>query len=160
MGRHIGSGCEDWDEGRQALWDNAVRRATYGKRGQAVLRELESALLALPEPKLIEGLICDGTGVCAVGAIAAYRKVQGGLSWDEAFKALDESGDYDTEDGDCGSLDETARYARDDLKMAFSLAWDMAFTNDELLEGFAPEARHERVLAWVRARIKQTGAAA
>lgn len=153
MGRYISSGSEDWDEGRQALWDNAVNRATYSKRGQIVLRELEAALLALPEPRLIEGLLCDGSGVCAVGAIAAYRKVQGGLSWEDAFKALDESDQYDAEGGDFPSLDSTAQQASDTLKMAFSLAWSMAYTNDELLGHMTSEGRYERMLAWVRARL-------
>lgn len=153
MGRYVSSGCEDWTESRQALWDNAIHRATYSKRGQAVLRELEVALLALPEPRLIEGLLCDGTGVCMVGAIAAYRKVQSGISWEDAFKLLDESGVYDVENGDFGSIDLTARYGEHDLKMAFSLAWDMAFTNDEMLGHMTPEKRHERAVAWVRARL-------
>jgi hypothetical protein len=145
----------EWDEARQALWDNAVRRATFSRRGQAVLREMEAALVALPEPKLIEGLLCDGTGVCAVGAIAAYRKVQGGMTWDEAFKALDESGEGDPGDDDYGgSIDDTARFAERQIKMAFSLAWEIAFTNDEHLRRVSPEYRHERMLVWVRARIQ------
>lgn len=144
----------DWDNARQCLWDNAVRRATYSKRGQTVLREIEAALLALPEKRLIEGLLCDGTGVCAVGALAAYRQVQQGQTWPEAFAVLDESGDYDPDDDDSSSVDDTARFAEKRLKMAFSLAWDLAFDNDHRYGGLAPEDRYERVLKWVRGRIK------
>ncbi len=158
MGRSFGG--DDWDEARQALWDNAVRRATRSKRGQQVLHEIEDALLALPEKRLIEGLLCDGTGVCAVGALAAHRKVLDGLTWEQAFTALDESGSWDPEDDDYPSIDDTAQFAEQHLKMAFSLAWDVAFTNDELLGGLTPERRYERVLAWVRKRIAPVGASA
>jgi hypothetical protein len=160
VSRYYNEDC-DWDPGRQALWDNAVNRATYSKRGQAALKELEQALLALPEKKLIDGLLCDGVGVCAVGALAAYREVKGGKTWDQAFAILDESGHYDIEDGEEASLDETAYFARDKLKMALSLAWEVAFNNDHGYGSMAKtdEERYERMLTWVRARIKQEATA-
>lgn len=155
MGRsYTESDDDNWNYSRQALWDNAVRRATYSKRGQKVLREIEAALLALPEKRLIEGLLCDGTGVCAVGALAAYRKVQGGMTWTEAFSTLDESSQYDIEDGDYPSVDETAYFAEDKLKMSFAFSWDLAFNNDHRYGRLSPEARYEAVLKWVRARLK------
>lgn len=144
---------DEWTEARQCLWDNAVSRATYSKRGQKVLQEIEAALLALPEKRLIEGLLCDGTGVCAVGALAAHRKVLAGSTWQEAFTVLDESGDYD-EDDYGNSVDDTARFAEEKLKMAFSLAWDLAYDNDHRYGALSPEERYTRVLAWVRGRIK------
>lgn len=144
----------DWSESRQILWDNAIRRATQSKRGQAVLRELEAALLALPEPRLIEGFLSDGKNVCTVGALAAYRQVQSGLTWEEAMAVLDETGSYDVNDVyDRPSIDETARFAESRLKMAFSLAWDLAYDNDVGCEGITPEERYTAVLRWVRARI-------
>lgn len=40
------------------LWRSNVKRALAGKRGQAALRDLRDALLALPEKRLIEGALC------------------------------------------------------------------------------------------------------
>ena len=40
------------------LWRANVARALRGRRGQAALRDLREALLALPEKRLIEGALC------------------------------------------------------------------------------------------------------
>lgn len=138
-------GGEDWDYARQCLWDNAVRRATVSPRGQKALRALEAALLALPSPRLIEGALCDGSDFCAVGAMAAHRMVLEGKSWEDAIARLRWNDD--------DSVDETARFAEQELKMSFALAWDMAFENDHPLADLTPERRYEVMLAWVRARL-------
>lgn len=44
--------------GQFDLYQANLRRALKGKRGQKFLRELREALMALPEPKLIEGAMC------------------------------------------------------------------------------------------------------
>ena len=144
---------DDLDESRRALWDNAVNRATYSQRGQKVLREIEAALLALPEKRLIDGVLCDGKSFCTVGALAGYRKVQAGSTWEQALAALDESDQYDIEGGDCASVTDTAQFGEHNLKMAFSLAWELAFNNDHWFLG-TPEERYEGVLKWVRARLR------
>jgi hypothetical protein len=41
-----------------ALWQNSIKLALRGKRGLKVLREMREALLALPEPKLIDRALC------------------------------------------------------------------------------------------------------
>jgi hypothetical protein len=53
----------DWEpreDGKNTagLWRANVKRALAGKRGQAALRDLRDALLALPEKRLIEGALC------------------------------------------------------------------------------------------------------
>lgn len=143
----------DWDYARQCLWDNAVRRATHSKRGQKVLRDVEAALLALPEKRLIEGQISDGTGVCFVGALDAHRRVLEGADWQSALTAMHDP-DYDPED-DYETVDDTARWAEQHLKMAFSLAWDMAFWNDHIADRLSPEERWTAALRWVRTRIDE-----
>jgi hypothetical protein len=40
------------------LWRSNFKRALASKRGQAALRDLRDALLALPEKRLIEGALC------------------------------------------------------------------------------------------------------
>lgn len=56
------------------FWNEIVSRALGGSRGQQALADMEAALLALPEPKLIEGHLADDGGVCAVGAYVAHRQ--------------------------------------------------------------------------------------
>src|SRR5690242_8806216 len=58
------------------MWETVVSNALGGRRGQEALAELEAALLALPEPKLVEGHLAAEGGVCAVGAFVAHRKAQ------------------------------------------------------------------------------------
>jgi hypothetical protein len=53
--------CEDGDTALVNLWPNILARAVKGKRGQAFLKELASALDAMPEKKLIaHDLITEG----------------------------------------------------------------------------------------------------
>lgn len=62
--------CDQWDLIR---WRGAVASSIRGKRGQAFLRELVTALDALPEKKLIaEELEIEGQ-VCALGAVGRAR---------------------------------------------------------------------------------------
>jgi hypothetical protein len=50
-----------------------------GKRGQAALRDLETALLEMPEKKIIRGKLADRQGhVCTVGLLALHRRVLAG----------------------------------------------------------------------------------
>ena len=56
------------------LWRAAVSRATYGKRGQALLREMAAALDAMPVKELITGdVVRDDGHVCAIGSVALAR---------------------------------------------------------------------------------------
>lgn len=60
--------------GQFDLWQANCMRSIKGKKGQAALHELEQALLALPEKRLIQGELKDEEGgVCAIGALAQYR---------------------------------------------------------------------------------------
>lgn len=131
------------------LWWDSFRRAVNSERGQRTLREIEAALLAMPEHKLIADELADGNGgVCAVGAVAAYRRVQDGQSWDDAVLSLPP----------IDSGHETAYYASTSLRMAKTIAWEMAQINDDgdrwAPDHWTPEQRHAAVLAWVRKRIK------
>jgi hypothetical protein len=68
---------EDEDfPGQFELWQANCRRSIKGKDGQKVLRELEQALLALPEKRLIADELQNAEGeVCAIGALAKYRGI-------------------------------------------------------------------------------------
>lgn len=55
-------------------WRGAVRSAIFGKRGQALLRELAAALDAMPEKSLAADSLVTADGqFCTLGAIGAAR---------------------------------------------------------------------------------------
>lgn len=141
--------CDDGEGIPIGLWRNIVKRSITGKRGQEALRELEAALLALPQKRLISGFVRDEGNVCAVGALGLYREMQAGKSLDDALEALPEWADNDF---------ETAEYGRD-LGLTETLAWTIAEANDEKFSDMSPEARYDAMLAWVRDRLRQEVAA-
>lgn len=76
MSRH-GYTDECDDTWAMIRWQGAVKSAIRGKRGQAFLREMLSALDALEEPRLIAGdLQHPATGeVCALGSVGRARGI-------------------------------------------------------------------------------------
>ncbi len=65
----------DGDQWQLIRWRGAVASAMRGKRGQAFLGEMLTALDALPEPKLVAmELEADGQ-VCAIGSVGRMRGV-------------------------------------------------------------------------------------
>lgn len=136
----------DWDYGRWSLWEQATTRAIEGKRGQAALADLEAALLALPEPRLIESYLAKDGEVCAVGALVLANRVAAGESRASVMAELELA--TDPED-DCGA-DHTACIGAKHGRMAYAMAWRIAELNDEDLRGRSPEKRFQQVLAWVR----------
>lgn len=152
MSRFIeGDGDEDFPNA-QALWWRAQENALRGRKGQAVLRELEAALVALPEKRLIEGALCDDRGqVCALGALATKR----GLDQEEMKEHQGEHAGF------------IADWAKDALGLSGALATAIEWENDEgfwrvytEMDGYratggreTAEQRYERVLAWVRSQI-------
>lgn len=153
--------CDDEERpGQFALWDANCQRSLKGKAGQQALRDLEAALLALPEKRLIHGLLEDEHGaVCAVGAYAKHK----GLDLSK-FDPEDESDAVGVKAG-----------------MPRLVAWKVVALNDieiddyyRTVEGpemhhghgdywprgvwqrvqYTPEERYEKVLAWVRANLE------
>jgi hypothetical protein len=117
------------------LWRAAVDRAIRGKRGQAFLRELLSALDALPSKRLIDDdLVREDGEVCAIGAVAVARKL--------------DTSKLDAEDGD-----EVGKA----FGIARALACELAYENDERQPGWltieTPEERWTRMRAWVAEQI-------
>lgn len=79
---------EDEDRpGQFALWRANVARSLAGRRGQEALRDLESALLAMPEKRLVSHRLIDERDVCAVGALVVVREAKG-RSYEEARESL------------------------------------------------------------------------
>lgn len=120
-------------------WAGAAKKAIYGKKGQALLRELEAALLALPEPKLIDDEFATSEGdVCALGALAKARG-------------------FDANDMVYWEVEPETAQAK--LGMTFTLAWEIISQNDDgPFPGYGayrwtPEQRYQHVLRWVRQHL-------
>ena len=145
----------DGDEeypGQWWLWEQAFFRAVNGRRGQRVLRDMEQALLELPEKRLIDGRLSDGAGVCAVGAYVVHRRVAEGERRDEVLAHLSRlaGGDDDWFDG--WEAEESTILEGQRAGMQLTLACSIASLNDDHYN-VTPEERYERVLGWVQRRL-------
>ncbi len=97
----------------------------------------------------------DGEGVCAMGAIVWYRKVKEGADPAEAFASLP-----DLVDEGSDGLDETARLAKQEAGLTYTLAWELAYRNDETYAGMTPEERYTAFLAWIDRELAEPAAVA
>lgn len=152
--------------GQFALWQANCQRSINGKKGQAALRELEAALLALPDKRLIAEKMIDADGeVCAIGALAKYKG--------RDLLAEPHIGPDDEFEGD-GEMEEIGM----ELGMPRLVAWKVVCKNDVEIDGYyknlpgpyrwfqeqqrlrayvpvTPEIRYEKMLAWVRRQLGQ-----
>jgi len=159
--------------GQFALFQANCRRSLQGKQGQSALRELESALLALPDKRLIAGKMIDADGeVCAIGALAKHK---GRDLIAERRSQLAEIGieRHDDEFEGDGDMEEIGV----ELGMPRLVAWRVVALNDIEIDGHyeripgptqdrwniyglqvfvpaTPEERYEKVLAWVRKQLR------
>ena len=163
--------------GQFNLWQANCRRSLKSKAGQAALKRLEAALVAMPEKRLIAGKLVASEGqVCAIGALA---KAEGKLP------EPDEDG-YPDEDWEDDDENDTADFAEGSLGFPRLVAWKVVEQNDihndtvwELAPGplnqyespyrgpddkgygrahirpMTPEERYDKMLAWVQAQIQR-----
>jgi hypothetical protein len=129
---------DNWDLIR---WRGQVASAIRGKRGQAILREILTALDAMPEKALVtsEYETVDGE-VCTLGALGKARGIE--------MLAFD-SDDYDGWANTFG--------------MAHQLVQEITYLNDEGSYNETPEHRWTRMRDWIAKQIKtyaSTGGAA
>lgn len=118
---------DDSDQWATIRWRGAVASGIRGKRGQAFLREMLTAMDALPEKKLVaHELEMDGQ-VCAIGSVGMARGI------------------------DMSQLDpENYSKVADTFGISEALAREIVYENDE--GGWrddTPEKRFERMRAWV-----------
>lgn len=148
---------DDYDEdynNQGALWWANANRALNGRKGRAALAELETALLELPEKKLISGRLAENGQVCAVGALVAKRRVEAGEPREAVLAKLERLID---EDG-YGGVDVTATCATT-IGLTYMLGYRLAYANDEDVGWKAtPEQRYDAVLAWVRKKLNEAPA--
>ncbi len=96
----------------------------------------------------------NGEGVCAIGAYLWYRKVKAGINPAEAFASLPTV--HGSEDGN--GLDWTARLGEAD-GLTFTLAWELAYRNDERLRDCTAEERHARFVRWIDSELSEPASA-
>jgi hypothetical protein len=121
-----------YDNDNINLWRENVERTIKGKRGQAFLKDLLSALEAMPEKRLISGELVSNEGdFCALGVIGHTRKI------------------------DLSSVDpEDPDQVGDVFKISSMLAQEIVYINDEWMEAYrldsmTPEERWSKVHEWV-----------
>lgn len=131
------------------MWRGRVASAIRGKRGQALLKELKKALLALPEKKLCGSAFAKDGQVCALGAVDLRRKVAAGTDHETAVKLIEK----EWPDQDQYSTEFIAGKASQDFDIAECLAQEIMYVNDEMWEVVTPEERYKLVLKWVREQI-------
>jgi hypothetical protein len=151
---------EKWT-GQFALFDANCRRSIRGKAGQQALRELETALLALPEKRLIKDALEDESGgVCAIACYGKYKGVD--LSKFENDYASDEVGIA----AGMPRLVAWKVVALNDIEL--DTVWELAHgpldRYDATYQGGIPlirdmtsEERYEKVLAWVQQQLRVVG---
>lgn len=128
---------DDGDDWAAIRWRGAVASAIRGKRGQAFLKEMLSALDEIPNKRLIRGdLVADGD-VCALGAVGVKRALPGLL-------------DIDPYDPDIAGI----------FSIPTALASEIMYINDEAVPYYwvaeKPEDRWQRVREWVASKITAT----
>lgn len=109
------------------------------------LREDREAL----RKQVAESAARQGCGVCLNGALLWHRKVKAGMPPGEAFAALPTVIAWD--DGD--PMVQTARIAEREAGIAFTLAWELAYRNDETFGKLTPEERWTAFVAWIDGQL-------
>jgi hypothetical protein len=148
---------EDYDDefpGQFDLYRANVDRSIRSKAGQARLRELRDALLALRVKKLEAGIFIagdeDNPRVCGLGAWALHhaRGVAEASAIVPKYPADVAADDYDT-------ADALKRFGWPKL-----VVWEAIYVNDLAWSRISSEERYQRVLAWVTKNISEPKAAA
>ena len=135
---------EDEEYGGQFnLWQANCRRSRQGKKGQAALRELEAALMALPDKRIQKDVFVETSGeACAIGALMIHRNVSCGMPRQQAI-------------AECAKLDpdDTEKHGVS-IGLPRLVAWSVAVENDDEWKIRTPEERYLHMLAWIRKEMK------
>ena len=129
--------------------EGCLKMALNSKRGRADLRRIKAALEKMPRKELIEGRLCDGRGVCALGAASYRSMVDRGIAPKEAWKTLRRVGaTKDFELREYEIIDATVRTAVDELKITDTLARAVMWENDGWPKE-SPSDRYASVMRWI-----------
>ena len=97
----------------------------------------------------------QGCGVCVNGALLWHQLVKTGLTPDEAFASLPSV----TTTGTSDPMEETALIAERDAGIAYTLAWELAYKNDQTFGAMTPEERWQAFMDWISAELGETAGA-
>ena len=124
--------ADDGSAWSAVIWRGTVANSIRGKRGQAMLRDLLTALDAMPDKQLIaESLQTPRGGVCALGSLGAARGINMTL--------------LDPEDS--ASIAKT-------FNVAAPLIREISWLNDEgWYRPETPKQRWARMRQWVQCQI-------
>ncbi len=124
---------EDYCENDWAMicWRGAVASAIKGKRGQRLLRDMLTALEAMPERKLIAHELVSRDGVCALGAVGRRNGME------------------------MAHLDPEDRYkVAEAFGISQALVAEITWMNDDMYHK-SDEQRHAYMTRWVREQLKE-----
>lgn len=148
-----GYSYDGWDDdGAAAMWSGWMANAFRSHAGRAFLRELITALDAMPVKELIAEKLIDQNGQsCALGTVAIARKL------DRGALPLDPT-DYEATAAAFGISEFIAREVMDQND---SMEWPMQQTYGPLKPGlpayFRPEVtpaqRWQRMRAWAQTKL-------
>lgn len=123
---------EDIDQWALIKWRGQVASATRGARGQRLLRDLLTALDAMPERELIRSeLVTEQGAVCTLGALG---RAQG----------------LDMRDVDPDEPEQVTAL----FDAAHQLIREIMFQNDEVWSSETPADRWHRMRGWVADQIR------
>lgn len=127
---------DDFDDKKLLnLYRATVERTIKGRRGQAFLQELATAMDAMPEKVLIrDELIDEDGGCCAIGVVCKARKL-------------------DVSKVDCDDPEAVGKL----VGISRSMAAEIEYENDEYYGSWiddTPEKRWKRMRKWVAANLK------
>ena len=123
---------DDIDNWELICWRGMVASSIRGKRGQQLLRDLLTALEAMPVKRLIAYELIQANGeVCALGALGKARGM------------------------DMSKIDpEEPSQVGQSFNIAPCLAQEIAYMNDDWWRHDTPEQRWERMRDWTASQIK------
>jgi hypothetical protein len=140
------------------LWQRGLEHHLRSRVGKRMLRELEEALLELPEKRLIRGALCRQGEVCAVGAYIVHKAVARGRDRTSILEELDKRAQqfasYLDEEGDYEAAEDTVVAGKLLAGLSKYLGWTVSQHQDSIDD--TEERRYELVLAWVRKLIEQS----
>jgi hypothetical protein len=88
----------------------------------------------------------EGEGVCAIGAYLWFKKVKAGADPREAFAELPMLLDVEHDAWETAAEGQRAG-------LTFTLASEIAYRNDEALDGMTPEERYTAFMAWIDSQL-------
>ena len=145
MGRHGYSDDDCFDRDAQLAhgrWRGMVKSAIRGKRGQKLLTDLLAALDAMPDKRLVAGVLASSGEVCTLGALCLHQSIMT-MAEMAALNVDDEIDDADWAN----------EMLADKLDAAKCLIQEIEYQNDEGGWRETPEKRWERMRRWVEKRL-------